>query len=96
MSMSNFIGKYIYKPYVRNTNNKRVGIFIAFCCAGIWHEISLPFIFWGLGHGLAMALAIKNKNKPNKISMVKKIFSYLITFNLVTILSAIATGYIKF
>ena len=43
MTMSNFIGTYIYKPYVRVTNKKKFGIFIAFCCAGIWHEISLPY-----------------------------------------------------
>ena len=65
MSMSNFIGTYIYKPYVRLTNNKRLGIFIAFIFAGLWHEISLRFIFWGIGHGLCMALTIKNSSKRN-------------------------------
>ena len=96
MTMSNFIGTYIYKPYVRITNKKRVGIFIAFCCAGIWHEISLPFIIWGFGQGVAMALTIKTINKPKKFPFISKIISYLVTFNLITILSSIATGYIKF
>ena len=95
MTMSGFIGTYIYKPYVRITNRKRLGIFIAFCCAGIWHEISLPFIIWGFGQGVAMAFTIKTINKPKKFPLVSKIISYVVTFNIITILSSIATGYIK-
>ena len=94
MSMSNFIGTYIYKPYVRLSNNKRLGIFIAFIFAGLWHEVSLRFLLWGIGHGTCMAVTIKNSSKTKKYWLIHRILSYLLTFNIVTFLSAIATGYI--
>ena len=59
ISMSGFIGTYIYKSYVRATNKRKLGIFISFVFAGLWHKISIPFLIWGIGHGSLMAFSPK-------------------------------------
>ena len=55
---------------------------------------SLRFLIWGIGHGTCMAVTIKNSSKTKKYWLINRILSYLLTFNIVTFLSAIATGYI--
>ena len=92
--MSGFIGTYIYKSYVRETNKRKVGIFIAFVFAGLWHKLSIPFLIWGIGHGFLMAFTPKADFKFLSNSYIRKTLSWFLTFNLVSILSALATGYI--
>ena len=95
MSMSGFIGTYIYKTYVRVTNQRRIGIFIAFVFAGLWHKISIPFLIWGIGHGFLMAFTPKLEFDLISNTYIKKILGWFVTFNFVSILSAFATGYIN-
>ncbi|MDX2277554.1 MAG: MBOAT family O-acyltransferase [Hyphomonadaceae bacterium] len=59
MSLSAFVSTYLYKPFVRSTGSPRLGIFLAFSVVGLWHELSLGYLLWGLGHGAALSLAMK-------------------------------------
>lgn len=59
MSLSWFIGTYLFKPFVRSTGSARKGIFLAFVCAGLWHEVSPGYLLWGIGHGWALSQAMK-------------------------------------
>ena len=59
MSLSGFIGTYLYKPFVRVTGSAQKGIFLAFLFAGLWHEMTLGYLLWGIGHGAALSLAMK-------------------------------------
>lgn len=59
LSLSNFVSTYLYKPFVRSTGSPRLGIFLAFTVVGLWHEFSLGYLLWGLGHGSALSLAMK-------------------------------------
>jgi D-alanyl-lipoteichoic acid acyltransferase DltB (MBOAT superfamily) len=59
MSLSNFVSTYLYKPFVRSTGSPRLGIFLAFSVVGLWHEFSIGYLLWGLGHGAALSLAMK-------------------------------------
>lgn len=59
MSLSWFVGTYLFKPFVRNTGSAPKGIFLAFVCVGLWHEFTLGYLLWGIGHGAALSLAMK-------------------------------------
>lgn len=55
MSLSGFIGQYLFKPFVRKTGARGWGITFTFIVTGLWHQIGWPYLLWGLAHGLAMA-----------------------------------------
>ena len=95
ISMSGFIGTYIYKSYVRATNKRKLGIFISFVFAGLWHKISIPFLIWGIGHGSLMAFSPKFNFDFINNKLLRKALGWFITFNIVSILSALSTGYIR-
>lgn len=59
MSLNAFIGTYLFKPMVRATGSPRLGIFLAFVSAGLWHKASLGYLAWGIGHGIALSLYMK-------------------------------------
>jgi D-alanyl-lipoteichoic acid acyltransferase DltB (MBOAT superfamily) len=59
MSLSSFIGTYLFKPFVRRTGSPQKGIFLAFVFAGLWHEVTIGYLLWGIGHGAALSLAMK-------------------------------------
>ena len=59
MSLNAFIGTYLFKPMVRATGSPRLGIFLAFVAAGLWHKASLGYLAWGIGHGVALSLFMK-------------------------------------
>ena len=95
MSLSWFVSTYLFKPFVRNWGKPRLGIFLAFTVVGIWHELSLGYLIWGLGHGAALSLAMKppaiwtrvNALVPNWLSTG---FSWFLTITWVAVLSRIA------
>lgn len=62
ISLSRFVATYIFKPFVRNFGMPRMGIFIAFVFAGVWHKFSIGYLLWGIGHGAALSLAMKPPN----------------------------------
>ena len=59
ISLGKFISTYLFNPFIRKTGSAPKAIFLAFCVIGLWHEISLSYFLWGVGHGFAMALAMK-------------------------------------
>lgn len=59
MSLNWFVGTYLFKPFVRNTGLPRVGIFLAFVMVGLWHKFSIGYLLWGIGHGVALSLAMR-------------------------------------
>jgi D-alanyl-lipoteichoic acid acyltransferase DltB (MBOAT superfamily) len=59
MSLSWFVGTYLFKPFVRKTGSQRKAIFLAFVCVGLWHEVTLGYLLWGVGHGAALSVAMR-------------------------------------
>ena len=57
ISLSEFIGQYLFQPLVRRTGSKWLGITLAFLFTGLWHELSWRYLLWGTAHGLAMSLS---------------------------------------
>lgn len=101
MSLSAFIGTYLFKPFVRKTGSQRWGIFLAFVCAGLWHEFSVAYLLWGIGHGYALSI---NKRPPAWWSQligifppfIGKIIAWFMTMSWVALLSYTATVLINF
>jgi D-alanyl-lipoteichoic acid acyltransferase DltB (MBOAT superfamily) len=37
------------------TARAKLALIAAFVFMGLWHELSLPFLLWGIGHGVGLA-----------------------------------------
>ena len=97
MSLSWFVSTYLYKPFVRQWGKPRLGIFLAFTAVGIWHELSIGYLLWGIGHGAALSLAMKppqvwtrmHAAMPRPVSFA---ISWVLTITWVAALSRIANA----
>ena len=56
LSLSSFITRNIYLPILLKTKKRRLTLFSAFTIVGLWHNFSLNYLFWGMGHGLALVV----------------------------------------
>lgn len=80
ITLTRFLTKYVYIPLGGNRKGivrTYVNILIVFLISGIWHGVGLPFLFWGLLHGLAQILSRIFKGIYSKIP---KIIQWLCTF----------------
>lgn len=98
MSLNSFVGTYLFKPYVRLTGAPRRGIFLAFVAVGMWHEVSLGYLLWGIGHGAALSLAMKPPRQW--VGLMARLPRWLalgcgwfLTMTLVALLSRLAGGH---
>jgi alginate O-acetyltransferase complex protein AlgI len=51
ISLSSWCRDYIYLPVVGATRNPYLGTLATFIVIGLWHELSIRYILWGLWHG---------------------------------------------
>jgi len=56
ISLADFVKKYLFLPFVRKTGNPYLGLIVAFMAVGVWHAQSAPYLIWGVGHGVALAI----------------------------------------
>ena len=56
LSLGAFISTYLFKPLVRRFGKPAPAIFVAFLFVGLWHEVSLKYLVWGVAHGSALGL----------------------------------------
>lgn len=61
ISLSTWFRDYVFYPLERQRReipylSQSLNILIVFLLTGLWHGITLPFIAWGLMHGLALVL----------------------------------------
>lgn len=54
-SMADFVMQYIYLPLLVTSGRTKLALIAAFTFMGLWHQISLSFLIWGLGHGIGLA-----------------------------------------
>lgn len=91
MSLNAFIGTYLFNPFLRLSGMPRVGIFVSFICAGIWHKVSVAYLLWGIGHGTALVLCMKPptfwKNAVFRFPVAMKCLSWGLTMSYVAFLS---------
>ena len=96
VSLSSWLKDYIYIPLGGNRlgkPRKYLNIIIVFFVSGVWHGASIPFLIWGLLHGVYQMLSSITKDIRNRFTKFLKIntncFSYrlwqrFITFSFVS------------
>lgn len=56
MSLTSWCRDYIYFPVVGLTRNPYLGTLATFLVIGLWHEISIRYILWGMWHAVGILL----------------------------------------
>jgi D-alanyl-lipoteichoic acid acyltransferase DltB (MBOAT superfamily) len=86
MSLTNWCREYIFIPLAAITRKPYLAIGATMITIGIWHELSLRYILWGIYHALGIiifekySLLIKGRSSGNKILvMVRKTAGIVIT-----------------
>lgn len=95
LSLSAFIGKYLYKPLLRQTGRPFFSIILTFVLVGLWHRLSVGYLIWGLAHGLLLGLHTRygenfQIGNSKVIRIGWRIFNTLLTLFVISLLSTIA------
>jgi len=61
-SMADFVMKYLYLPISINFKNPKLGLIVAFVFMGLWHNLSVGYLIWGLAHGFALIWLLNHFN----------------------------------
>nr|MDA3859650.1 MBOAT family protein [Melioribacteraceae bacterium] len=96
ISLSSWLLHYVFRPLQMGLRNWRkagniVALVITFVLVGFWHGASWAFLFWGLLHGIYMAIGLLVQGPKRKIYLKYKLnnskvlgaIQIFITFNLV-------------
>jgi alginate O-acetyltransferase complex protein AlgI len=67
MSLSAFCRDYVYTPIASYYRKPLLGIVMAMIIIGLWHEISIPFVIWGVLQATGMWLAYLFRNRPSSV-----------------------------
>jgi alginate O-acetyltransferase complex protein AlgI len=94
LSLSRFITAYMFKPMLRRTGRTTLSLVVTFTLIGLWHEVSVGYLLWGLGHGTALALTTwyrgLGRARLPLPGPVRTVGGIVVTLTLVSILSTIA------
>jgi D-alanyl-lipoteichoic acid acyltransferase DltB (MBOAT superfamily) len=85
MTLSRFLRDYLYIPLGGNRKGKfrtYNNLIITFILGGLWHGAGWTFVFWGLLHGVALAIHRAWSELGFKMN---KMLAWLITFNFINI-----------
>ena len=87
ISLSLWLRDYIYIPLGGNRKglfNMYLFLLITMLVGGFWHGADWRFVFWGLAHGLALALhKLYTQYIPSKKYLLTRILGIIITFHFV-------------
>ncbi|HEY8964369.1 MAG TPA: MBOAT family O-acyltransferase [Alphaproteobacteria bacterium] len=56
MTIAGWARDYIFTPLLLSTRRIALAIFLTMLFMGMWHSPSLPWLLWGIGHGLGMVV----------------------------------------
>lgn len=68
ITMSKAISGLIFMRMIRKTGRPNVAIMATFLVMGAWHEISIGYLIWGLGHGASMVLFVLSKTRIVRVA----------------------------
>ena len=91
ISLSQWCRDYVYGPVVAMTRKPALGALATMIVIGLWHEISLRFLLWGLYHGVGIVCWQQFQNLrqtyqpalPRGLAAVAQIASSLLTVHFV-------------
>lgn len=87
ISMAKFVTQYIFLPLNLRGMKPKLATISAFFFMGLWHEVQIGYIIWGVTHGLVMAYAPKITAESGRAA---RIASRVGTLSLVIVLSYVA------
>jgi alginate O-acetyltransferase complex protein AlgI len=79
MSLSAFCRDYIYTPIASYYRKPMLGVVMTMIIIGLWHEITMPFLLWGLLQAFGIYLAFLFKDSPT--SWVSRNLGRIFVFN---------------
>jgi len=93
ISLTSWCREYVFQPTVSFSRKPLVSVVVTMVILGLWHEISLRYILWGLYHAIGIALwhqfqKIKPglmKAAPACFELPGRVLSVLITLNFVIV-----------
>lgn len=74
-SMADFVMQYIYLPIMVSTGNAKIALIAAFVFMGLWHDLSLNFLIWGVGHGIGLGYLLPKAKKSGMSALAIRILS---------------------
>ena len=101
LTLGRFVNQYLLLPLTRlSKGSVFLALFFAFTIIGVWHQISFPYLCWGLLHGMALAfhyiLSSKLRNSKSyfwlKQNLFYSLFCRLLTITYVSWVSAFANS----
>ncbi len=54
ISLSSWCREYVYTPIASSTRRPLIAILISMVVLGLWHELSVRFLIWGVFHGVGI------------------------------------------
>ena len=95
LSLAAFITRYMFKPMVRRTGRPVVALIITFTLIGMWHEVTVGYLIWGLAHGGALGATLwwrtrRSGRPPLLPPLVLRWGGVVVTLAFVSFLSTLA------
>jgi len=87
MSMARFVMQYFFLPLNLRGVNARIATTIAFVFMGLWHEVRVGYVIWGVAHGLLMAFGPKTADLSSRTT---RCANRVVTLSSVILLSYVA------
>lgn len=88
ISLSSWCREYVFFPFLSITRNARISIIISMIVLGIWHEISIRYLLWGILHALAINIWHRYEStalhkKLSKYPVFQNVTGVIVTLNFV-------------
>ena len=64
ISLSDWCRDYVFYPFLGITRNGTFSIIVSMLVLGLWHEISLRYIIWGISHAIAINIWHRYSKTP--------------------------------
>ena len=87
ISMAKFVMQYVFLPLNLRGVQPKIATISAFIFMGLWHEVKIGYLIWGIAHGVLMAFMPKAAPDANR---VRRLGGRALTLSSVVILSYVA------
>jgi alginate O-acetyltransferase complex protein AlgI len=101
ITLSQWCRDYVFKPVAAVSRSPHLGVVAAMLVLGMWHELSLRYLLWGVYHGLGLVAwrqfqTLKSSvsyNVPRILRPVGIIAGWFLTMNFVILSFALTRAY---
>ena len=74
ISLSSWCQEYVYLPMLGRTRNAYIGILSTFTVMGLWHDVSLHWLCWGLMHAVAVMSHLRWRRYSKGLFFVETVY----------------------